>query len=247
MTKLADAQIAEYLTREQYHPRSSKHGDVLCRFLLQDLLETCEPFRHAAERDAIVFHANWTIDPLSMDRWNADLVIGPPTQPPDPGAPRVGPIAQGEPKDTWLAIDAKTIMTEHGKARRNRQRDLNSFHDILHRKNPRSIVGGIVIVNMAERFHTPLARSVEGPTVHKNIVRLVTEIVTQMGAIPKSGPVAGEPGLEALGLIVVSHTNIPGELTELVVAPPAPPPNGPLSYSAFLRDLCVAFTIRYAG
>ena len=247
MPKYADTQIVEYLTAEQYHPRSSKHGDALCRFLLSDLLETCEAFRRAAEANAIVFHANWTIDPLSMDHWNADLVIGPPTQPPDPRAPRIGPIAQGEPRETWIAIDAKTIMTEHGKARRNRQRDLNSFHDILHRKNSRSIVGGLMIVNIAERFQTPLAKQVEGITIHRNVVRLVTEIVTQMGALPRSGRNEGEAGLEALGVIVLSHTNVPGERTELVVTPPAPSAGDPLSYGMFVRDLCAAFAARYGA
>jgi len=130
MPERADVEIAKYLEANNYHPRSSKHGDALCRFLLIDLLASCDAFRAAAERERIVFRTNFTIDPLSADRWNADLVVGPPTQPPLPRATRVGPIAEGDPHEIWMAIDAKTIMTEHGKARRNRQRDLNSFHDI---------------------------------------------------------------------------------------------------------------------
>jgi hypothetical protein len=247
MPNYADTRIVDHLTEQLYHPRSSKHGDALCAFLLEDLLATCGAFRRAAERDTIVFHANWTIDPLSMDRWNADLVIGPPTHPPDLGATRVGPIAQGEPRETWMAVDAKTIMTEHGKARRNRQRDLNSFHDILHRKNPRSIVGGLMIVNVADRFQTPLTKQVEGVTKHKNVVRLVAEIVTQMRALPKAGHDAGGPGLEALGIIVLSHTNIPGDRTTLVEESPAPTSDDRLSYRGFLDDLCSAFTARFGS
>lgn len=245
MSKRADVEFVKYLTIEQYHPRSSKHGDALCRFLLNDLLESCSAFRRAAERDAIVYHANWTIAPLSFDRWNADLVVGPPTQPPDPDASRIGPIARGAPREIWMAIDAKTIMTEHGKARRNRQRDLNSFQDILHRKNPKTIVGGLLIVNMAERFQTPLAKRTEGITTHKNIVRLVTEIVTMMEALARSDQRDGGTGLEALGVIVVSHTNVPGETTKLIVAPPGPAAGDRLSYQTFLGDLCSAFTARF--
>lgn len=246
MPDRADAEIVKYLALNQYHPRSSKHGDALCGFLLIDLLTHCEAFANAARRDAIVYRANFTIDPNSPDRWNADLVIGPPTQSPDPRAHRIGAIAEGDPHEIWMAIDAKTIMTEHGKARRNRQRDLNSFQDILHRKNPRTIVGGLLLVNIAERFQTPLARQEAGVTVHRNIVRLVTEIVTLMGALARSSPDAARPGLEALGVIVLSHSNVVGQPTLLVSEPPAPAASDPLSYGSFLRDLCTSFTTRFA-
>ncbi len=245
MNERADARIAAYLEVNGYHPRSSKHGDALCAFLLEDLLATCEPFRRAAERDAIVYRSNFTIDPLSPDRWNADLVVGPPTQHPEPTSRRVGAIAEGDPREIWIAVDAKTIMTEHGKARRNRQRDLNSFQDILHRKNPPSIVAGLLIVNIAERFHTPLARSQEGVTEHRNIIRLVTEIVTLMGGLPRGRAEPGQPGLDGLGVIVLSHSNISGEPTRLVADPPAPGANDALSYTSLLRDLCTAFSARY--
>jgi hypothetical protein len=245
MNERADARIAAHLEANQYHPRSSKHGDALCAFLLQDLLATCDPFRRAAERDEIVYRSNFTIDPLSPDRWNADLVVGPPTQHPEPTSQRVGAIAEGDPHEIWMAVDAKAIMTEHGKARRNRQRDLNSFQDILHRKNPRTIVAGLLIVNIAERFQTPLARSQEGVTEHRNIVRLVTEIVSLMGGLPRGGVEPGQPGLDALGVIVLSHSNIRGEPTLLVVDPPAPGADDALSYASLLRDLCAAFAARF--
>ena len=245
MPKRGDAEFAEYLAANQYHPRSSKHGDALCKFLLADLLATCEPFSRAAEREAIIYRANYTIDPDSPDRWNADLVIGPPSQPPEPNAERVGHIAEGFPSAIWMAIDAKTIMTEHGKARRNRQRDLNSFQDILHRKDTRTIVGGLLVVNIAERFRTPLARRAAGVTTHRHVVRLVTEIMELMAGLPRAPATGGRVGLEALGVIVVSHSNVSGEPTALVATPPAPAPDDPLSYASFLRDLCGAFAARF--
>jgi len=246
MSDRADVQIVKYLAANQYHPRSSKHGDALCRFLLTDLLETCPAFSRAAARGAIVYRLNYTIDPNAADRWNADLVVGPPSQPPDPDAPCVGAITEGFPSEIWMAIDAKTIMTEHGKARRNRQRDLNSFQDILHRKNPRTIVGGLLVVNIAERFQTPLARQHEGATTHPHVKRLVAEIIGMMGALPRAGGERAQGGLEALGVIVVSHSNIPGEATTLVTGRPAPAAADPLSYTSFLRDLCRTFEIRFS-
>ncbi|MGQ0766824.1 MAG: hypothetical protein ACT4OZ_14345 [Gemmatimonadota bacterium] len=145
-----------------------------------------------------------------------------------------------------MAIDAKTIMTEHGKARRNRQRDLNSFHDILHRKNARTIVGGLLVVNNAGRFLTPLPRRREGVTEHRNIDRLVSEVIALMDALPRGRPEPGNPGLDALGVIVVTHSNVVHDETRLVVGPPSPAISDPLSYDSFLRDLCDAFSVRFA-
>lgn len=245
MTGLADVEFARFLAENSYHPRSSRHGDALCRMFLADMQSQCPAFAKAAAEDEIVFRANFTIDPDSFDRWNADLVIGPPLTPPTAEATRLGSIADGDPREVWLAIDAKTIMTEHGKARRNRQRDLNSFHDILHRKNPSTIVGGLLVVNISPHFQTPLARTSKGITTHRNIERLVAEIVGLMEAIPRSAAQPGTAGIEGIGLIVVSHSNVAGEDTELVTRSPAPAGDHPLSYVSFLQAMCTAFSTRF--
>lgn len=136
-------------------------------------------------------------------------------------------------------------MTEHGKARRNRQRDLNSFHDILHRKNLKTIVGGLLVVNMAPHFQTPLARTAQGITSHRNIERLVAEIVGLMEAIPKATTQPNTAGIEGIGVIVVSHSNVAGEATELVTRSPAPMGDHALSYLSFLHSICAAFSARF--
>jgi hypothetical protein len=246
MSKRADQQIAGYLNEHGYHPRSSKHGDALCGFLLTDLVRECPPFHLAATQGKIVYDCNYTIDRGSQDQWNVDLVLGPPSIPPLNKGMTRGLLSRGTPREIWIAVDAKTIMTEHGKARRNRQRDLNSFQDILHRKNAQTIVAGLLLVNMAPKFKTPLLRKSEGPNVHKNIERLVAEIVEMMKGLNRSGP---EPsvrsGIEALGVIVVSHTNVPGETSFLVTSSPAPSEGQRLHYGTFLRELCEAFKARF--
>lgn len=243
MADEADERIRKFLAEHQYHPRSSKHGDALCLFLLSDLLATCPTFLAAANAGDIVYEMNYTIDPNSVDQWNADLVIGPPSGGVCEGDMLDGLIHRGKPSAVWIAVDAKSIMTEHGKARRNRQRDLNSFQDILHRKNPNTIVCGLLLLNKSERFLSPLRNDTKA-TVHKNIDRLVTEIIDLMGGIPRSN----EPGIgiDALGVIVVSHSNITGEPTVLIKEAPAPTADDPLSYQSCLKDLCSAFSARYS-
>ncbi len=206
--------------------------------VLNDLLETCTSFLKAAKNGRIVYKLNHAIDRGSPTQWNLDLVVGPPSTPSQVQLDGEL-IASGEPSEIWLAVDAKTVMTEHGKARRNRQRDLNSLHDILHRQDPKTIVGGLVVLNMAERFNSPLRPKV---TVHHNVERLVRETIGLFRGLPRSKN--GKTGLDALGIIVVSHSNIGGEETRLVTGDPAPQTGDPVHYGSFLLDTCTAFSQR---
>jgi hypothetical protein len=238
----ADREFADYLQKNLYHPRSSEHGDQLCKLLLRDLLGSCEPFYLAAKDRKIVYKLNQVIDKGSPTQWNLDLVVGPPSEKVQQHLESKDVFLLGDPTDIWLAIDAKTIMTEHGKARRNRQRDLNSLHDILHRKDPRTIVGGLLVVNMATSFKSPLRAEI---TTHKNVERLVEETIGLFEGLPLARRDGN--GLDALGVIVVSHTNIPGSSSRLVTSSPAPHPGDPLHYLTFLDDICHAFRQRFSA
>lgn len=210
--------------------------------LLRDLLISCEPFCLAAQKRRILYKLNQVIDKGSPTQWNLDLVVGPPSEKVQQHLESKDTILLGDPTDIWLAIDAKTIMTEHGKARRNRQRDLNSLHDILHRKNPRTIVGGLLVVNIATSFKSPLRANI---TLHKNVERLVRETIDLFMGLPLAK--RDRNGLDALGVIVVSHTNIPGDLSKLVTGSPAPQPGDSLHYLTFLDDICRAFKQRFSA
>jgi hypothetical protein len=234
----ADEEFVKYLQNEMYHPRSSAHGDKLCKLVINDLLDTCPSFQKAAQNGNIVYQLNHVIDQGSPTQWNLDLVVGPPaTQ--TQSLLNGELIASGEPREIWLAVDAKTVMTEHGKTRRNRQRDLNSLHDILHRKDPKTIVGGLVVVNIAERFKSPLRPEV---TDHHNVKALVRKTIELFKGLPRSKD--GKAGLDALGVIVVSHSNLKGEKSELVRGDPAPELGDSVHYDTFLRDICTAFNHR---
>ena len=245
MSDRADVSIARHLATRGYHPRSSRHGDAVCEFFAADLYSGCSAFRQAADAGRIVAKPNFTIDPESVDRWNADLVVGPPVDGAAESGKKCGPLTVGMPREVWMAVDTKTIMTEHGKARRNRQRDLNAFQDILHRKNRSTVVLGLLVVNMAPRFKTPLARSKKGPTEHRSVERLVEEIVAMMRGLAHSDAEGTKPGIEGLGVVVVSHTNMKGDVSRLVTELPAPTEDDPVSYSSLLRDACAAFTARF--
>jgi len=235
----ADIRIAAYLEAHGYHPRSSAHGDALCRFVLDDLMSYCVSFRESAEAGRIVYDLNYNVGAGGQMSWNIDLVVGPPKTPVFGQSLK---IRRGEPSEIWIALDAKSVMTEHGKARRNRQRDLNSLHDVLHRRDPGTIVAGLVVVNIAPRFRSPLR--IGEPTVHRNIERLVKETIQMYADLPQRSRV-DQQGLDAVGVIVVNHTNVKGDGTVLATQPPAPVEGEPLNYRVFLRSVCEAFGSRF--
>ena len=175
--RYGDERIAAWLRENEYHPRSPKHGSASCLYLLDDLLYESEAFAEAAKDGELVYQEDYTVCE-GPSRWNTDLVVGPPGGVGDievsPDDDR--PIAEAEPQRIWLAIDAKSVMTEHGKARRNRQRDINSFADIMHRHHPGAVSGGLLLINTAKRFRSPL-RDEGDITEHENIDRLVEQTI----------------------------------------------------------------------
>ena len=127
-------------------------------------------------------------------------------------------------------------MTEHGKARRNRQRDVNSFADIMHRHHPGSVSGGLLLINMADRFKSPL-RDEDDVTDHDRIEHLVSGTVDVFRDIDRAdGKIS--PNVDAVGTVVVEHTNMDDDHeTRLVTEPPAPQPGEIVHYRDFLDIL----------
>lgn len=140
-----------------YHPRSNKHGALQCEYFLEDLLRVSDDLRGAAERNELIYAEDYDIRDLNALGWNVNLVIGPPINESERDGTNSSPrMSAGAPIEPYLAVDAKSIMTRHQRARRNRQRDINSFAEIMHSHSERAITGGIVLVNLAKRFDSPL-------------------------------------------------------------------------------------------
>ena len=246
--------FAHHLDTEQYHPRSDAHSNALCRGVLNDLLAHCAPLAEKAARGELVAQLNRTIT-VNYQRWNIDLVLGPP-----PGAPEPpeddAPIRFAVPAVVELAVEAKGVMTEHSKARHNRLRDLQAFHSHAHTYNDDVVAGGVVGVNTAEVFWSPL-RDEDDLTRQPNIQRLVDETVDLFRNIPLRDAPSEGPGMEAIGVLAVRHDNLrknqhpPPEApapspTKLVTGAPAPPTGDPLHYATMVHRLCRAYRARWS-
>lgn len=238
----APDKLVEHLREAGYHPRSNIHGKVLCELVLEDLFAVCPRIAEHAEAGRLVYDIQRKII-VGSSEWNIDLVLGPPPA----GVPKAVSakgIQRASPATIRIAIEAKTIMTEHGKARRNRQRDLDSFHQFVHRYDQATIAAGLTVVNIAERFKSPLRSSI---SLHKRVKTLVQETMSLLRALPLRSAQGESAGLDANGAIVVSHDNIDLGATCLVLSPPAPQIGDPLQYDAFLRRVCDSYTQRWSN
>ena len=238
-----DERIVEFLREEGYHPRSSKHGEESCLGFLADILHQSHTIRDAAEAGEIAFQLDYTVG-SGDSKWNTDLVLGPPNHSQELEIDTVWGIAQADPAEVWLAIDAKSVMTEHGKARRNRQRDINSFADIIYSHFPGAVTGGILLINVAEEFKSPL-RDEGDITAHERISTLAPETIDIYRDIDRSdGEIS--PNVDGVACIVVEHTNMEdGRQTRLVADPPAPEPGDAVNYQTFLDNIIETFENRW--
>ncbi len=242
-----------HLNENQYHPRSNAHSNALCRAVLEDLLEHCPPIAQKAAEGTLVAQLNHTVT-VGYQRWNIDLALGPPSgsaQPPK----NAEHIRFDVPTVIELAIEAKGVMTEHRKARRNRLRDLQAFHDHAHNYDSKVVAGGIVVVNVAETYWSP-TRDADDITEHRDIERIGEETVELFRNIPLRDDPSDDGGMEGTGVLVVRHDNLqknpdlpsgtsPGQKAALVTDPPAPPPGDPLNYSTMIYRLCRSYENRW--
>lgn len=148
-----DAEFVERLAAGGYHPRTSRHSDFLSLIIIRDLVHQCPLVRQRAESGEIVAklrhhqrvgHADWVID----------IAIG--TCAGSPVPPQESEIRFAAPVVIQIAVELKSIFTEHGKARLNRLRDFNSFHGYAHEYNPRTVAAGFLAVNSSRYFYSPL-------------------------------------------------------------------------------------------
>lgn len=251
MALIAPKRYCEYLTQERYHPRSNKHGDFLAQAFLADLLEQSPLLKKAAAQGKVAYSLNFAIqvafvqegiteETLKDLAWNIDLAFGiPKTEPPAKGKKRKermldgAVIKEADLADIWMMVDAKGVMTEHGKARRNRQRDLTALWAVMHTFYPKSVVGAVLPINIAKTFQSPLN---DHETDHGNIEQIVKETLAIFRAVKRKSATS-ESGIEGVGCFVVDFSNKPGDKAALRTTAPAPTGDDPIRYENFASSM----------
>jgi hypothetical protein len=269
--------LVQHLMQNGYHPRSSRHSDFLSSVIIRDLIERCPAIKAKAARGEIVakLHHHQMV---GTDDWQIDIAIGacagnpvPPTSLAEllglANASHTEPpsITFAPPVIIQIAIELKGVMTEHGKARRNRLRDFGAFLGHAHRYDPKAVVAAFLAVNSADWFYSQLNL---GKTVRSELTRhggkgrngrqVAKDVVDLYRSIYLRHSPEDRPGLDGIGVIAVEHDNVAShpdpsryasmhQPTTAAPAPPAPAPGDPLHYEAMLQRICNAYTARFGG
>jgi hypothetical protein len=222
-----------------YHPRSDKHSNCLSECIVDDLIKQCRTIRNKAAEGQLVYELNFTLLTGTAE-WNVDLVLGEP--PPGLASPQLPRrILRTRPSTVRIAIELKTVMTEHRKAVKNRKRDFEAHHDHVHRYNQRAIAGGVMVINSATTFKSPL---VDHVTHHREPESLVRHCIEQMRAVSQRSNVGGV-GLDAKAVIVVNMDNQNITKARYLSRGVAPRVGDPMHYDAFIQTICGLFTERF--
>jgi hypothetical protein len=236
--------------------------------IVRDLLATCPLLAQRAASGELVAKLRHH-QQVGHNDWVIDIALGTPAgapQIPDPGEL----IRLTSPALIQIAIELKSIWTEHGKARKNRLRDFNAFYSYARQYNPKTIAAAFLVVNASELFLSPLnlVTSNRNPiTRHrqkaKSTLQLVKETIGIFRSIHLRNSVSEPDGLEALGVIVIEHDNInflcgrpqyadlyakylslhkPSKVADV---PPALKVGDPPRYSTMTQRICNAYSERF--
>ncbi|HML07457.1 MAG TPA: hypothetical protein VK430_04930 [Xanthobacteraceae bacterium] len=209
---IEDLIVSEVATTA-YHPRTSKHSDAQSLVIIRDLLAACPILAARASTGELVGRLRHH-QQIGHSDWVIDVALG--TAPGVPEPPKAGDLIRiTEPTLIQIAIELKSIWTEHGKARKNRLRDFEAFHGHAHEYSKKTVAAAFLVVNAAEVFLSPLnldARSREPITQHgrkaKSTGQLVKETIDMFRSIHLRNHETDVPGLEALGVVVIEHDNL---------------------------------------
>jgi hypothetical protein len=236
------AAFLEHLRLEGYHPRSDKHSNSLAICIARDLSEICPTLRKRSLAGEVVYDLNFDLH-VRTATWNVDLVLGRAVEP-SPTTNQV--ISRGRPARTEIAIEIKSVMTEHRKAIKNRKRDLEAHHEHVHHYDAETIAGGVFVVNQSLTFQSPLRKG--ELTVHakdrNGAIRLVEHCLSEMRNVSERSDTAGY-GLEAKCFLVVDMDNVNLASTSYIERSPAPLTGDPLNYDSFLQRICSIYERRF--
>jgi hypothetical protein len=246
-----------------YHPRTSKHSDTQSLVIVRDLLAACPVLARRAAMGQLVAKLRHH-QQVGHNDWVIDIALGTPAGSPQlPAGDEL--IRMTPPALIQIAIELKSIWTEHGKARKNRLRDFNAFYGYARQYNPKTIAAAFLVVNSAEVFLSPLnleSRNREPITRHKqrgkSTQQLVKETIDIFRSIHLRNGISDVDGLEALGVVVIEHDNLNyldarpqyndivqkyGQLhkpTKVAASPPGLKVGDPLHYSTMIQRICNA-------
>jgi hypothetical protein len=139
MTTPAD-RVIERITLDRYHDhRSARHSDIVCDHFILDLLQKCPALAKDIDEAKVKYGFNIEVPGLTH---KVDLMIYEVKE------------DQSEPSldRARLCMENKSVITAHGKNRKNRHSDLSDFSKLLQARKPEAIVLGHALVGTGIQY-----------------------------------------------------------------------------------------------
>jgi len=211
-----------------FNPRSQANSDALADFVVSDLRESCPALNSALESMGLKPHKNSNVHTKVAER-SIDLVLY------EGGGPNVS---------VRVSVENKTIMTAHGKARKNRYGDLIAYSNHMHNHNRKCVAAAIVVVNISPDYENPDAFAKGLPRPKFNMGKVVQDTISIFSRIPlRDTPDDPNELPEALGVIVVDYDGV--NTSKLADTPPAPDLKSHINYENFVRRICELYGRRF--
>lgn len=214
-----------------FNPRSQANSDALSDFVVADLRETCPALKAALDAGELKSLKNPDVETKVAER-SVDLVLHA-----GGGGPKIS---------VRLSVEHKTIMTAHGKARKNRYGDIIAYSNHMHNHRKDCIAGAIVVVNASPHYENPdaFAKGLERPKF--KMEKVVEDTIRIFTRIPlRNEPSEPNDQPEALAVIVVDYDGV--NRAKLVAGPLAPGKDEAVRYEAFIERICTLYERRFIG
>jgi hypothetical protein len=214
-----------------FNPRAQQNSNALSDFVIADLLTSCPAIRTAIQSEALMPKKNSEVNTASAVR-TVDLVLFEKLK-----LPLIS---------VRISVENKTIMTAHGKARKNRYGDIIAYSNHIHNHRRECIAGAIVVVNVSPKYENPdgFAKGLVRPKF--DMERIVKDTINIFARIPqRNEPSDPNDQPEALAVIVVDYD---GEsAARLVKEPLAPQPGSSIHYESFVGRIGSLYERRFSG
>jgi hypothetical protein len=214
-----------------FNPRAQQNSNALSEFVVADLVESCPAIRTAIQSDVLTPKKNSEVNTTSAVR-TVDLVLFEKVK-----LPLIS---------VCISVENKTIMTAHGKARKNRYGDIIAYSNHMHNHRRECIAGAIVVVNVSPKYENPdeFAKGLVRPQFDMD--RIVTDTINIFRRIPlRNEPADPSDQPEALAIIVVDYD---GEsAAKLVTGPLAPQPGNSIHYENLVGRIGNLYERRFSG
>jgi hypothetical protein len=214
-----------------FNPRSQANSDALSDFVVADLLKSCPVLGAAIASGELTSKKNPSVLTRSAER-SIDLVIH--------------EMAKAPVISVRISVEHKTIMTAHGKARKNRYGDVIAYSNHMHNHRQDCIAGAIIVVNVSPKYENPdaFAKGLQRPGF--DMEKIVRDTIGIFAKIPlREEPTDPGDQPEALAVIVVDYD---GESpAKLELGHLSPRPRESIHYEKFIGRICELYRRRFSG